>query len=235
MRAVETRLYGGDMLIVEELHLLLLRPDGRVEGAAGGYRLYGEIGAAIVDLAEHGRVSVGEDKHPRVEVVSAEPTGNPVMDVVLDRLVPMSGKRLQSIVTSSKLDPRDAVVASLIAQGVLAHGERGFFGLGAERTPEADPGPEMLLRARLAAVLAGSAAPTQADLTLLAILQGLNVAHRVLQQEAGGLSAGQLRKRIIGLTSGSAAGDAVSAAVNTAIAAAMMAAMTPVIVATTIT
>ncbi|WP_045278356.1 GOLPH3/VPS74 family protein [Microbacterium oxydans] len=223
------------MLIVEELHLLLLRPDGRVEGAAGGYRRYGEIGAAIVDLAEHGRVRVGEDKRPRVDVVSAEPTGNPVLDAVLAGLAPMSGTRLQSIVTSSKLDPLDPVVASLVAQGVLAHGERGFFGMGAERTPEADPGPELLLRARLAAVLAGSAAPTQADLTLLAILQGLNVAHRVLHQEAGGLSAGQLRKRIIGLTSGSAAGDAVSSAVNTAMAGAMMAAMTPVIVAATIT
>ena len=46
------------MLIVEELHLLLLRPDGRVESPVSVNRLYGEVAAVIVDLALHGRISV---------------------------------------------------------------------------------------------------------------------------------------------------------------------------------
>ncbi|TQL81620.1 Golgi phosphoprotein 3 GPP34 [Microbacterium saperdae] len=234
MRAGEAASYRGVMLIVEELHLLLLRPDGRLETSAASYRLFGEVAAVIVDLTLHGRVIVTEDKKATVQVVSAEPTGNPVLDAVLARLVPLSGKRLQSLVYSTKLDPLDEVVASLVVQGVLARGERGFFGWGAERTPESDPGPEALLRSRLAAVIAGTAAPTQADLTLLAILQGLNAAHPLLRQEVGQLSAGQLRKRIEALTTGSPAGGAVSVAVNSAIAATMMAVMTPVIVATTI-
>lgn len=221
------------MLIVEELHLLLLRPDGRLESSAGGYRLYGEIAAVIVDLTLHGRVILTEEKRPRVQVVSAEPTGNPVLDATLARLEPLSGKRLDSLVVSSKLDPLDHVVASLVAQGILARGERGFFGWGAERTPESDPGVEMLLRARLAAVLAGTAAPTQADLTLLAILQGLNAAHALLRPELGEMSAKQVRQRIEDLASGSSAGGAVSGAVNGAIMVIMMASMTPVIVATT--
>ena len=223
------------MLIVEELHLLLLRPDGRVESAASVHRQYGEIGAVIVDLALHGRVTVTAEKNPAVQIVSAEPTGHPVLDGALERLAPVDGKRLQSLVMRSKLDPLDDVVASLVAQGVLVRGERGFFGLGSERTPEADPGPEALLRSRLAAVLAGAAAPTAADLTLLSILQGLNAAHTILREESAGATAGQLKKRIAELTAGSPAGDAVSKAVNSAVAAALMAAMTPVFVAATVT
>lgn len=223
------------MLIVEELHLLLLRPDGRIESAASVHRLYGEIAAVVVDLALHGRVTVTPEKNPAVQIVSAEPTGHPVLDSALARLTPVDGKRLQSLVMRSKLDPLDDVVASLVSQGVLVRGERGFFGLGSQRTPEVDPGPEALLRSRLTAVLAGTAAPTPADLTLLSILQGLNAAHAILREESAGASAGQLKKRIAQLTAGSAAGDAVSKAVNAAVTAALMAAMTPVIVATTIT
>lgn len=221
------------MLIVEELHLLLTRPDGRVESAASVHRLFGAIAAVIVDLSLHDRVVVTEEKNPAVQVVSAEPTGNPILDAALVRLEPLSGKRLQSILMRSKLDPLEHVIESLVVQGVLVRGERGFFGWGALRTPESDPGPEMLIRSRLAAVLSGSAAPTQADVTILAILQGMNAAHPILKNEAAGASAGQLKKRIEQLVSGSAAGDAVTKAVNTAIAAALMAAMTPVIVATT--
>ena len=151
------------------------------------------------------------------------------------RLVPLRGKRLQSLVVRPKLDPLEVVVESLIAQGVLIRGERGFFGWGAARTPESDSAPEQMLRARLAAVLAGRGSPTQADLALLSILQNLNCAHAILRDECGGMSARDLKKRIEELTAGSPAGDAVAKAVNDAITAAMVAVMTPTIVAATIT
>lgn len=223
------------MLIVEELHMLLLRPDGRTESAVSVNRLYGEVAAVIVDLALHRRIAVSDEKNPVVEIVSMEPTGNPILDTTLQRLVPLRGKRLQSLVARPKLDPLEIVVESLVVQGVLVRGERGFFGWGSARTPESDPGPEQLLRSRLAAVLAGTAAPTQADLALLSILQNLDAAHAILREESGGLSSRELKKQIIELTAGSAAGDAVAEAVHDAIAAAMVAIMTPTIVAATIT
>ncbi|CAH0205813.1 GOLPH3/VPS74 family protein [Microbacterium foliorum] len=223
------------MLIVEELHMLLLRPDGRVESAVSGNRLYGEVAAVLVDLALHGRISFSQDRHPVVDIVSTEPTGNPILDTTLHRLVPMRGKRLQSLVVWPKLDPLEIVVESLVVQGVLVRGERGFFGWGSARTPESDPAREQLLRARLAAVLAGTAAPTQADLSLLSILQNLNAAHAILRAECGGLSARDLKKRIEQLTAGSPAGDAVAKAVNDAIAAAMVAIMASTVVVATIT
>lgn len=215
--------------------MLLLRPDGRVESAVSVNRLYGEVAAVIVDLALHGRIAVSDEKNPVVEIVSTDPTGNPILDTTLQRLVPLRGKRLQSLVVRPKLDPLEIVVESLIVQGVLVRGERGFFGWGSARTPESDSTPEQALRARLAAVLAGTGAPTQADLALLAILQNLNAAHAILREECGGLSSRDLKKRIEQLTAGSRAGDAVAKAVNDAITAAMVAIMTPTIVAATIT
>ncbi|MGK3949564.1 GOLPH3/VPS74 family protein [Microbacterium sp. K2] len=223
------------MLIVEELHMLLLRPDGRVESAVSVNRLYGEVAAVIVDLALHGRISVSNEKNPIVDIVSTEPTGNPILDTTLQRLVPLRGKRLQSLVVRPKLDPLEVVVESLVVQGVLVRGERGFFGWGSARTPESDSAPEQMVRSRLAAVLAGTAAPTQADLALLSILQNLNSAHAILRDECGGMSARDLKKRIEELTAGSQAGDAVAKAVYDAITAAMVAIMTPTIVAATIT
>lgn len=223
------------MLIVEELHMLLLRPDGRVESAVSVNRLYGEVAAVIVDLALHGRISVSDEKNPIVDIVSTEPTGNPILDTTLQRLVPLRGKRLQSLVVRPKLDPLEVVVESLVVQGVLVRGERGFFGWGSARTPESDSAPEQMVRSRLAAVLAGTAAPTQADLALLSILQNLNAAHAILRDECGGMSARDLKKRIEELTAGSQAGDAVAKAVYDAITAAMVAIMTPTIVAATIT
>lgn len=223
------------MLIVEELHMLLLRPDGRVESAVSVNRLYGEVAAVLVDLALHGRISVSNEKNPVIDIVSTEPTGNPILDMTLQRLVPLRGKRLQSLVVRPKLDPLEVVVESLVVQGVLVRGERGFFGWGSARTPESDSTPEQLVRARLAAVLAGTGAPTQADLALLSILQNLNAAHAILRDECGGRSARDLKKRIDELTAGSPTGDAVAKAVNDAITAAMVAIMTPTMVAATIT
>ena len=74
------------MLIVEELHLLLLRPDGRVESPVSVNRLYGEVAAVIVDLALHGRISVSDEKNPVIDIVSTEPTGNPILDTTLMRV-----------------------------------------------------------------------------------------------------------------------------------------------------
>ncbi len=223
------------MLIVEELHLLLLRPDGRTESAVGASRLFGEIAAVIVDLALHGRVVVTADRKPVVQVLSTEPTGHPILDAALARIAPLSGRRLDALVARSKLDPLEEVVASLVAQGVIVRGERGFLGMGAQRTPETDAAPEAALRARLAGVLAGSIPPSQADLTLLAILQAQNAAHAILRAETSGASARDLKKRIEQLTAGSPAGDAVAAAVAAVVTALMTATLTPVIVAATVT
>ena len=97
------------MLIVEELHLLLLRPDGRTESAVGASRLFGEIAAVIVDLALHDRVVVTTERKPVVHVLSAEPTGHPVLDAALARILPLSGKRLDALIVRSVPRAKKAV------------------------------------------------------------------------------------------------------------------------------
>lgn len=223
------------MLIVEELYLLLTSDKGTQE-AAGTQRDHGMCAALITDLVLAGRITISEDKEPRVHVISAEATGHPVLDFGLERVQLKDGKRLDSLVTWSKLDPYDVVIESLVQAGVLAYGERTMLGLGKPRTPEVDPGPERALRARLAAVIAGSAAPTPGDATLLAILQSLEVAERILAVEIGDLRGRQLKDRINAVVESSAAGDtvnAVSRAVQALDSDTIMGAVAAVIVAGT--
>lgn len=222
------------MLISEELHLLLTRSDGKDESSAWGARAYAEVAAVIIDLVRAGRIEITDEKRPRVRIVSAEPTGHPVLDGTLDRLAAHDGDRLDGLTQRSKLDPRALLVDSLVAQRILERGGRGLFGMGAERTPEADPHPEARLRARLAAVIAGTAAPTPADAALLALLQAMNAAPSILRDERGGLSAGPLKKRIEEIAQSVPAADAVSQAVSAAAMTLMMSAVViPAVVAGT--
>lgn len=216
------------MLIVEALHLLLTKDD---EGTPEtySYRDLGASAALITDLMVAERVTLTEEKRPRVQVISTQPTGNPVLDAALPVLAERDGKRLDSLVVWKKLDPRDEVVDSLVQQGILELGERTMLGLGAPKTPERNPEPEQMLRQRLAAVLAGQAGPDIGDTTVLAILQAMNVAHKILQEESGGLRAGQLKKRIKEVVETSPAGTAVEKAVQAMTIAIMTATTTTMI------
>ncbi|GAA4190444.1 hypothetical protein GCM10022219_07820 [Microbacterium oryzae] len=222
------------MLIVEELHLLLTTADGAQE-RSGSMRAYGEAAAIVTDLVLANRVTLSEEKRPRVQITSDAPIGHPVLDFALERLLAKDGARLDSVITWAKLDPEQPVVASLVDAGVLAIGERTFWGLGKARTPEADPAPEAALRARLAAVLAGTAPAGVADATLLAILQGLDVAGTILREEAAGRRPRALKARISEIVGASPAGSAVERAVQAMNTAIMTAAIIPAITVTTIT
>ncbi|MGX9347701.1 GOLPH3/VPS74 family protein [Microbacterium sp. KNMS] len=218
------------MLIVEELHLLLTNAAGTQE-RPGTMRAYGEAAALITDLVLAGRVSLTDGKKPRIRVLSDAPTGHPVLDEAMIRLRAKDGARLESVITWSKLDPEREVVASLVQAGVLEVGERTFWGLGKPRTPERDSAPEASLRARLAAVLDGAADPGVADTTILAILQGLDVARHVLADEAGGRRPRALKARIAEIVESSPAGTAVERAVQAMNAAIMTAAIMPAMIA----
>ncbi|WP_420113603.1 GOLPH3/VPS74 family protein [Pseudactinotalea sp.] len=216
------------MLIVEALHLLLTTEAGTPE--AWSQRNVAASAALITDLVIAERVTLSDEKRPRVQVISTQPTGNPVLDGALPLLAERDGKRLDSLVTWHKLDPRDAVVESLVQQGILEYGERTMLGMGAPKTPERNPEPEQMVRQRLAAVLAGERPPDIGDTTVLAILQAMNVAHKVLKEESGGLRAGQLKKRINEVVESSPAGTAVEKAVQ-AMQVALMTATTTAMMA----
>ncbi|MCE1180206.1 MAG: GPP34 family phosphoprotein [Micrococcales bacterium] len=214
------------MLIAEQLLLLLTTDEGKAEswGIQDGI---GYAGAAIADLALAGRLTFSDEKDPRVRVLSSAPTGHPALDQVLERVAHKDGKKLSSLVGDGKCNPHKEVVASLARAGVIAVEPRRALGFVPERHPVLDPGPERALRERLRLVLAGGQA-TASEATILSLLQGLDVAPKVLGEEMGSLGKKELKARIVQVAREADAGDAGVAvakaveAINVAVATAVI-------------
>jgi hypothetical protein len=184
------------MLIVEETFLLLTKDNGATDRVSG-YRRHGLVAALLADLAEAGIIDVGEGRDPRVTVVKAGTTGNPVLDASLPALDRLSGKRISALVASPKLDPEQAVGRSLARQGIVQELPRRFR---SPRYVTANPAPEIALRQRLGEVLAGNREATLADGTELGILKALNVAYGLLGPARGDLDRRGLARRIVAVS-----------------------------------
>lgn len=215
------------MLISEELFLLLRRDDGKAESSMS-MNGYGLAAAVVSDLILAERLGLDDRKDPRVSVTSARPTGEPVLDAALQRLTDKDGRRLSSCVTDSRLNLEELIADGLARAGVIRIEEKRALGLVPARYPVVDPRPEQTLRARLARVLAGGA-PIAADGIVLSILQGLDLAAKVLETERGALSKKDLKQRIQVVSAEAPAGKAVAGAVSAMNAALMTAVMVPVI------
>ncbi len=211
-----------------EIFLLLTNDEG---GAAswGTQTSWALSAATIADLLIEERVVLDEKKDPRVHVVNAAPTGRAVWDKVLARIVEKDGKRLSTLVQDSKLNPESEVVELLVRDSIIDVVPEKLLGLVPEKRPTLNPGPEREIRERLRAVLAGGR-PSATDATLLAILQSLGVARKVLADESNGMSAKDLKRRVE-----EASGEvAVGVAIKRAIDSLNVAILTAVIVPTAI-
>lgn len=217
------------MLTTEELLLLLVNDEGKDE-AWGTYRAYGLAGALITDLILAQRLTLDDGKDPKISLVAGPPTGNAILDYGLERLADKDGKRLGGMITGGRLKPENLVAESLADAGIIEIEEKRMLGFIPVRYPMRDPAPEQAVRARLAAVLAGQSTGSPQDLALLAILQGLGAAHKVLKAEAGGASKRELKARIEELVEHHPAGDAVARSVSAMNAAMASAVIIPVVV-----
>ena len=175
---------------------------------------YGLTGALLTDLLLAGRISLTEERSPRIYIVSSEPTGHPVLDRALEILPAKDGKRFSSLVAWGKLNPTRHIAESLEMAGVVRIHTGGLFGSLNPSYPTLDPVPERQLRARIDGALRGVQPPTGADIALLSILQALGVAQGVLPQQETGLSRGELKRRIKELAGESPVGRAVQRAVE---------------------
>ena len=217
------------MLIAEELFLLLRRDDGKPESASA-QRGYGLAAAIVTDLVLAERITLSEDKDPRMSVLVPGPVGHPALDAAMARLEQRDGKKLSTLVTDGKLNVEAQVATALERAGVIGIEEKRALGLVPAKYPVVDPEPERRTREQLRVVLQGGTPRTE-DATLLAILQGLGVVPKVLAEEKGTLGRRDLKRRIEQVSSEVKAGDAVAkaiAAMNTAI---MTAAIVPAIAA----
>ena len=213
------------MLIAEELFLLMRRDDGR-PASAMAQRGYGLAAAVITDLVLAERITLSDDKDPRMTVLVPGPAGHPALDAAMVRLEQRDGKKLSTLVTDGKLAVEKQVAAALASAGVIGIEEKRALGLVPAKYPVVDPEPERRTREQLRLVLAGGTPRTE-DATLLSILQGLGVAPKILDEEKGTLGRRDLKRRIEEVSRGVEAGDAVAkaiAAMNTAVMTAVVAA-----------
>jgi hypothetical protein len=217
------------MLIAEELFLLLRRDDGKPESASA-QRGFGLAAAVVTDLVLAERVTLSDDKDPRMTVLVAGPAGHPVLDAAMARLEQRDGKKLSTLVTDRKLALERPVATALADAGVIRVEEKRAMGLVPERYPVLDPEPERRLREQLRLVLHGGTPRTE-DATLLAILQGLGVAGKVLEAEKGDLGRRDLKRRIEEVSTEVKAGEAVAKAVAALNSAILTAAIVPAVVA----
>ncbi len=217
------------MLIAEELFLLLRRDDGKPERAST-QRGFGIAAAVITDLVLAERVTLSDDKDPRVTVLVPGAAGHPALDAALARLVERDGRKLSSLVTDRKLAVEEPVARALAAAGVIKVEEKRAMGLVPAKYPVVDPEPERRTREQLRLVLHGGT-PRPEDATLLAILQGLGVVGKVLAEEKGTLGRRDLKSRIEQVSTEVKAGEAVARAIAAMNAAIMTAAVLPAIAA----
>ncbi len=208
---------------------LLLTNDAGGQASWGTQTGWALSAATIADLLIEGRVELGEEKDPRVRVVDAAPTGRPVLDKVLARAEAKDGKKLSALVQDSKLNPEDEVIEQLVAGGVVGVVPKRLLGLVPEKRPTLDPGPERRIRERLRTVLAGGR-PSATDATLLAILQGLGVATKVLAEECAGMTSKQLKQRVEEATAEVAVGVALKRAIDSLNGAILAAVIVPVVI-----
>ncbi|HKJ12414.1 MAG TPA: GPP34 family phosphoprotein [Ornithinimicrobium sp.] len=212
-----------------ELFLLLTNDEGGPAswGTQTGWAL---SAATIADLLLDQRVWLNEGEDPRLEVIDATPTGQPVLDMVLARAVEKEGTKLSTLVQDSKMNPEPEVVAELARLGVVDVVPKRLLGLVPEKRPTVDPGPEREIRQRLRAVLIGGQ-PSASDATLLAILQGLGVAKKVLAGESEGMSTKQLQRRVEEASREVPVGEALKRAIDSLNAAIIAAVVIPAAVA----
>lgn len=212
-----------------EIFLLLTNDDGGPAswGTQTGWAL---SAATIADLLIEERVVLEEGRDPRVRVIDTTPTGRPILDKVLSRIVEKDGKKLSTLVQDRKLSPEAEVVEALVGRGVIDVVPARLLGLVSAKRPTLNPLPEREVRERLRAILLGGQ-PTPTDATLLAILQALGVAPKVLKAESGGMSTRELKRRIEEASNEVAVGVALKRAIESLNAAILAAVIVPTIVA----
>lgn len=217
------------MLIAEDL-LLLLTDDRTGKATVDSQRLaFGLAGAVLVELVMAGRVQFvdggGWGGGASVVVVNPQPTGDPLLDDGLARILGKRGQmRAQTFVTQLARGLSQVVRDRLVARGILRAERRRVLGIFPARSwPAADVRYEGHVRAALWDVVVVGRTPTDREVCLVALLNALGQAHK--QLAGPGVSPRQVRERATALSAGNAAADAVRRAIQ-ATEAAVMASIT---------
>ncbi|MGP9529448.1 GOLPH3/VPS74 family protein [Glutamicibacter sp. AOP5-A2-18] len=200
------------MLISEKLYLLMADNQQKPEAvmtAAG----YGMNAAVLSDLMIAGRVALSDDTVPRIKLIGAGPCPDPVLASSLEKLEKKGSLTLDAAVKIPGLCNVRRVTDSLAKQGIVEYGPRTMLGLGKERVNILNEQIERQMRADFSAQIHGKRPSGISDTTVLAILQALGIAQKVLADEISPMSSGQAQTRIAELAQDSPAADSAQRAV----------------------
>ena len=213
------------LTIPQAFALLQIAPDGR--RSTDGQRLdLGLAGAALADLALRGAITL---EGGRVGIATGTPTGDAALDGVLEQVrsvFSVSGTPRKAkwwVQRLGKRPLRDAVLAGLVQRDIITEEQRTTLVLfTTTRHPERDGGPESLVRAGIADVLAQRVQPSP----YLAALIGLLDATNTLRDQFGRVDKSVVRS----ISEGEWASPAVRAVLadiqSAAVSAGVMAATT---------
>ncbi|MEQ3549123.1 GPP34 family phosphoprotein [Pseudonocardia nematodicida] len=191
----------GDLLLSEELLLIALDDETGKPGT--WFEKKNLHGALVCDLIETGAVTVDRKK-----LRPAQPPTHPVLWQIYDKIAESKRDRSVSHWVTSGLPwtfskPVELIGEKLVADGVLGHEEGRALGLfRTTRLPEADPGPERVLRERLRSVLVTGTEPGAHDALLITLLHAANQVKEALsgvdadQRKVGVKRAKQIAKEL---------------------------------------
>ena len=200
------------MRLYEELLLLILHEE---KGTAKGTYANLALAAGVLgELVTEGRLEVADDKKGTVTVLDASPTGEPAMDVALEKMASARRpKPLRSWIEriAGMRGLRDRVADPLVEQGVLREESKKVLGVfSSTRYPEADPEPQDELVERLRQAVFGDAEVDEHMCLLVAIASPAELLPRIF----GRREVAQRKDRVEALAADERLGEATRKAVQ---------------------
>lgn len=224
----------ADLLIAEELFLLTHDDETGKTSSSTMSPDTATAGALLLDLAEHGAMTIDEKKKVHV---TDQPLAHPLLEQA--RAVIAGDGKVRSVshwisYLPSKLKKiQEQVGGSLAARGILEREEHKSLGLFTTvRWPERDPAPERQLRAGLADVLVRGASPTAHQELLIPLLQGQNLVRTLVEKDDRAAAKATAKALSKAAKEGKLVSSTVSRTVQATQAAVMTTIMVPAIVAT---
>ncbi|MET7422615.1 GPP34 family phosphoprotein [Dactylosporangium sp. NPDC005555] len=163
----------SSVALAEELLLLAYDDDtGKATGSHIGLDL-GMAAGVLVDLALAGRLAYAGGM---IVVVKDTPTGEPIADEVLARVVADTPHTPSSWLQRLRHGLRDRVLADLCGRGILVDIDETTLGfIHIHRYPTADATVEIELRARLGRALTGDDIPDERTAALAALVAAVRM------------------------------------------------------------
>lgn len=166
------------LTLVEEIVLLMLDDEGSVLPIRETTMEYVVAGAVLMDLAFANRIDTDPEK---LVVLDAQPTGDPLLDGVLARIVESDDTRsvahwVETAARHEAKSVREAALEKLIERGILERrDERFLWVFESRRYPVIDGRAEREAKLRIAGVLLSDDFPDPRDVAMICLVDACNL------------------------------------------------------------